>query len=211
MIRAALAAVLAVMLLLPELTQAQTIYRLIGPDGGITFSDKPSVAADKITTVNMAAPTIGAGGATLPFELRQVASKYPVTLYTSSNCAPCNASRALLSGRGIPFAEKTVTNAGDIDALRRISGENSLPFLTIGAQQIKGYSDSEWTQFLDAADYPKTSALPANYRNPPATPLVQVQKPASAAQAEETQMQPTPTEPNRQPVDTTANPAGIQF
>src|SRR5665647_300171 len=161
------------MLMLPELTQAQTVYRLVGPDGGITFSDKPSAAVDKVTTVNMAGPTMGAGGAALPFELRQVVGKYPVTLYSSSNCAPCNAARALLSGRGIPFAEKTVTSAEDADALRRISGANSLPFLTIGAQQIKGYSDSEWTQFLDAADYPKTSALPANYRNPSATPLVQ--------------------------------------
>jgi len=90
MIRAALAAVLAVMLMLPELTQAQTVYRLVGPDGRITFSDKPSSGAPKVATVNMAAPTIGAGGATLPFELRQVANKYPVTLYTSNNCAPCN-------------------------------------------------------------------------------------------------------------------------
>src|SRR5665647_1887765 len=112
MIRSALAAVFAVMLMLPELTQAQTIYRLVGPDGRITFSDKPSAATDKITTVNMAAPTMDAGGATLPFELRQVATKYPVTLYSSSNCEPCNAARALLSGRGIPFAEKTITSAG---------------------------------------------------------------------------------------------------
>ena len=199
------------MLMLPELTQAQTVYRLVGPDGGITFSDKPSAAVDKVTTVNMAGPTMGAGGAALPFELRQVAGKYPVTLYTSSNCAPCNAARSLLSGRGIPFAEKTVTSAGDIDALRRISGENSLPFLTIGAQQIKGYSDSEWTQFLDAADYPKTSALPASYHNPPATPLVQAQKPVPAVQTEETQIPPAPTEPSRQPVDTSDNPTGIQF
>ena len=211
MIRAALAAVLAVMLMLSGLTQAQTIYRLVGPDGRITFSDKPSAAANKVTPINVGDKTMGPGGAALPFELRQVANKYPVTLYTSNNCAPCNTGRSLLNNRGIPFAEKTIASSEDADALRRISGENSLPFLTIGAQQIKGYSDSEWTQFLDAADYPKTSALPANYGNPPATPLAQVQKPAPAAQAEETQMQPTPTEPGRQPVDTTANPAGIQF
>jgi glutaredoxin len=204
----ALVTVFAVMLMLSGLAQAQTVYRLVGPDGRITFSDKPSAAADKVTPINVGDKPMGSGGAALPFELRQVASKYPVTLYTSSNCAPCNAGRALLNNRGIPFAEKTITSSEDADSLRRISGENSLPFLTIGAQQIKGYSDSEWTPFLDAAGYPQTSTLPANYRNPVAAPLVAVQKPVAAVKPEDTQTQPEPIRPL---IDTPANPAGIQF
>lgn len=190
---------------------AQTIYRVVGPDGRVTFSDKPPAASANATTMGTGGRSIGGSAAALPFELRQVTSKYPVTLYTSSNCAPCGAGRALLSGRGIPFAEKTVTTPEDIDALQRISGENSLPFLTIGGQQIKGYSDAEWTQFLNAAGYPQTSALPASYRNPAATPLVTAQKPVPAVKPEETQTQRTPAEPDRAPEDTTSNPAGIKF
>nr|MDP2191683.1 glutaredoxin family protein [Rhodoferax sp.] len=194
--------------------QAQTVYRAVGPDGRITFSDKPPDASDNATaTVTGGKPigTGGAGGTTLPFELRQVASKYPVTLYTSSNCTPCGSGRALLSSRGIPFAEKTVTTSEDAEALQRISGDSSLPFLTIGGQQIKGYSDSEWTQFLNAAGYPQASLLPASYRNPDATPLVVVQKPVPAVKAEPAQTQRAPTEPANSPVDTPSNPAGIKF
>src|SRR5450830_1687637 len=176
--RGATAAICAALLLAAGLAQAQTIYRVVGPDGKVTFSDKPPVAAANVSTTEAGGKAMGTSGPALPFELRQVGSKYPVTLYTSSNCAPCGSGRALLSSRGVPFAEKTVTTAEDSEALQRISGESSLPFLTIGSQQIKGFADSEWTQFLDAAGYPKSSLLPASYRNPAATPLVAVQKPA---------------------------------
>ena len=197
--------------LLAGQAQAQTVYRLVGPDGKVTFSDKVPAPSDKATATGPGGKPVGNGGATLPFELRQVASKYPVTLYTSNNCAPCGSGRALLSGRGIPFAEKTVNTGEDAEALQRISGESSLPFLTIGGQQIKGFSDSEWTQFLDAAGYPKSSALPASFRNPAATPLVVVQKPAPAAKPEEAQSQRAPATPSAPPIDTKSNPAGITF
>lgn len=206
------ASVCAAALLMAGQVQAQTVYRVVGPDGRVSFSDQPPAASAKASTTNLGGKPVGGDGAALPFELRQVVNKYPVTLYTTaSNCAPCGSGRALLSSRGIPFAEKTVITSEDAAALQRISGANSLPFLTIGGQQIKGYSDSEWTHFLDAAGYPKVPLLPASYRNPMATPLVAVQKPAPAAKPEEAQPQQAPVEPSRPPEDTTSNPAGIKF
>lgn len=204
------AAIGAVMLLLAGPSQAQTIYRLVGPDGKVTYSDKPPVSANASTSVGAGRPQ-STEGAALPFELRQISSRFPVTLYTSDNCAPCNSGRTLLSRRGVPFTEKTVNTAEDAGALQRISGESSLPFLTVGGQQIKGYSDAEWTQFIDAAGYPASSQLPAGYRNPPATPLVTVQKPAQAAKPEASQTTPGTTTESSRPVDTPSNPAGITF
>jgi glutaredoxin len=200
----------AAMLLLAAPSQAQTIYRLVGPDGKITYSDKPPAASANASTTSGASRSPSADGAALPFELRQVSSRFPVTLYTANNCAPCNAGRAMLSRRGVPFSEKTVNSAEDAAALQRISGENSLPFLTVGGQQIKGYSDAEWTQFIDAAGYPASSQLPASYRNPAATPLVEVQKPAPAAKPEAPPTTPRSTEPSS-PANTPSNPAGITF
>lgn len=200
----------ATLLLVASPLQAQTVYRVVGPDGRITFSDKAPLVGT--ATVSGATGTSsGSSGASLPFELRQVASKYPVTLYTGNNCGPCGAGRALLTGRGIPFSEKTVTTSEDAEALQRISGENSLPFLTIGAQQIKGYSDAEWHQFLNAAGYPSSSVMPASYRNPAAAPLVTVQKPAPAVKAEENPAQRSPEKLPPPPADNSSNPAGIKF
>ena len=203
------AAVVAVLLLTAGQASAQTVYRVVGPDGKITFSDKAPAASDKATVLGAGGKSATAGGVSMPFELRQVAAKYPVTLYTSSNCGPCGTGRTMLSSRGVPFTEKTISTAEDSEALQRMSGESSLPFMTIGSQQIKGYADSEWTQFLDAAGYPKTSALPSGYRNPAPVPLVAVQKPAPVAKSEPAQR--APVTPSSPPMDDTSNPAGIKF
>lgn len=154
------AGLLLIMAAVPAL--AQGVYRIVGPDGRVTFSDQPPAADAAPRTPTTAVPST-AGNAQLPFALRQVATRYPVTLYTGTDCAPCNSGRNLLSARGIPYTEKTITTNNDAEALKRLSGDASLPFLTIGSQQIKGYSDTEWTQFLNAAGYPAQSALPTGY------------------------------------------------
>jgi glutaredoxin len=140
-----------------------------------------------------------------------VTLKYPVVLYTGDNCAPCGAGRSLLTSRGVPFSEKTITTAADSEALQRLSGENSLPFLTIGSQQLKGFSDAEWTQFLDAAGYPKSSALPASYRAPAPSPLVTAAAASAIAPASEArEIRGTPAARPVQP-PANSNPAGIKF
>lgn len=204
--RAGLAIALGALLLtLTAPAPAQTIYRSVGPDGKVTFSDKPPAA--NASGVGTAGGAQGANGAALPFELRQASSRFPVTLYTSNGCAPCASGRALLNRRGIPFTERTVNTAEDVDALKRLSGDASLPFLTIGGQQLKGFSDTEWMEFLSAAGYPSASQLPANYSNPAAAPLVTLQKPETAAKPAEAQAPRAPATPPPE----SSNPAGISF
>jgi glutaredoxin len=160
---------------------AQTIYRIVGADGKVTFADKPPASAEQGKVAGTGVGAAGAAAAgSVPFELRQVVSKYPVTLYTGLDCAPCNSGRALLTSRGVPFSERTVSTNEDVAALQRLTGDASLPVVSIGSQRVRGFSDTEWSQYLDLAGYPKTSALPANYKNPPAAPLITVQKPAEA-------------------------------
>lgn len=208
-------AAVAVIAMLGGVSQAQQVYRIVGADGKVTFSDTPPPAANK------AKVTAGAGSGTLPansgavttsslpFELRQVASKYPVTFYSGENCGPCASARSMLITRGIPFAEKTVITGEDAQALQRLSGESSLPFATVGAQQLKGFADSEWTQFLNAAGYPATSLLPSNYRQLPATPLVAVSTAPSTTPPAAAPLRPAPLAVQIAPAP--FNPSGIKF
>ena len=192
----------------PSDARAQQIYRYVGPDGRMTFSDKPPLDPNaRATAASLVPQSGGTGSGAFPFELRQAATRYPVMLYTGPGCAPCSAGRAMLSSRGIPFAEKTVSTNEDIDALKRIAGVATLPVLSVGTQQLKGYSEVEWTQFLDAAGYPKTSQLPVGYSVPAASPLVIAQQPevpAEAAPAERA----TAASPAPAPAE---NPTGIRF
>lgn len=202
-----LAAMLASLALAGTAAHAQQVYRIVGPDGKVTFSDRaPDTQLAPTTTRGGGAP---AADAALPYELRQVATRYPVTLYTSNDCQPCNSARNLLIGRGVPFSERTITTSEDVEAFKRLSGGTSLPFGTIGAQQLQGFSDAEWTQYLDLAGYPKQSQLPANYRRPAATPLVAVVE--KKAPATEPEARPQPESAPTAPAKTPANPAGIVF
>lgn len=194
--------------------QAQTVYRIVGPDGKVTFSDRPpETAAKSAQTVTPGTGSGAAPAADLPYELGKTAARYPVTLYTGQNCAPCDTARRFLENRGIPFSERTVNTNEDLEALKSRGSEGGLPFATIGSQRLTGFLDTEWTQYLDAAGYPKTSQLPRTYRRPTPAPLTQpVKAPEPAASAQ--------TEPARRPVPRPAqednpvnpnNPAGLKF
>ncbi|MES2940307.1 MAG: DUF4124 domain-containing protein [Pseudomonadota bacterium] len=194
---------------------AQPIYRIVGPDGRVTFSDRPPAEGTPRASTASTVPLPGGdGGGSLPFELRAVASRYPVVLYTQSDCGPCDSGRVYLSGRGIPFSERTVSSREDIEALQRLTGAApSLPMLTVGTQQLKGFSAVEWQQFLDAAGYPQSSQLPTSYRRPPASPLVAAQAPQQPRAPQPAQTQPAAPASVDLPQSgpTAENPNGIQF
>lgn len=190
---------------------AHALYKVVGPDGKITYTDRPAVSPDnKVQSVSGNGSV--ANDVALPYELRQAAQRYPVTLYTTKDCPPCDAGRQTLRQRGIPFAEKTIATKEDGDALQRISGARDLPALTVGSQVLRGYQRDEWSSYLDAAAYPKESKLPANFPQGGATPLTEPKQavrentPANdgtAPAARPTQSSGTGS--------TGSNPAGIKF
>lgn len=185
---------------------AQALYKVVGPDGKVTYTDQPSVSPEnKVQSVGARGGV--ANDVALPFELRQAAQRYPVTLYVASDCSPCDAGRQLLRQRGIPFSEKLVTTADDSSALQRLTGATSLPALTVGAQVVRGWQREDWMSYLDAAGYPKESRLPANFPQGKAEPLTEAR-----------QATPAPTAPQRAapaPAPVAAEPApppsGIRF
>lgn len=197
---------------------AQQVYRQVDANGKVTYSDQPPSARTAQPAQNAQNARGGAVNSmpvdsALPYELRQVAQRYPVTLYTRDECQPCDAGRTLLTTRGVPFTEKTVQTAQDGEALQRQTGQNSLPQVSIGSQQLVGFQDGEWTRYLDAAGYPSSSRLPPSYKNAPATPLVaQVKADPPAAAAAPARSSTPPSAPPPAPSGpTTDNPAGIRF
>lgn len=196
---------------------AQLIYRSVGPDGRVTFSDREINAARPAVVAGEVRASTDTANDALPYALRDIQARFPVTLYTGSDCSPCASARALLTRRGIPFTELSVRTSADAEALQALSGQDRLPFATIGQQHVTGFAADEWRQYLDAAGYPQTSVLPANYRQPAARALappsgpgspdaVQAGNPAAAARGRTLDVPVIP--PNRV---TPTNPAGLTF
>lgn len=186
---------------------AHAQYKVIGPDGKVTYTDRqPAQSAAKVTSLGSRG--VAASGPTdpaLPLELREPAAKYPVTLYTvTGGCEPCQAARQLLRQRGIPYSEKQVQTPEDSEALERLSGGRDAPTLSIGSQVMRGLAPEVWGSYLDAAGYPRESRLPASYQYAAATAIVEKReaapRPAVAASKPEAPTAPPP-----------ASPTGIKF
>ena len=186
---------------------AHALYKVVGPDGKITYTDvQPSPGkTGKVTPIG--SNTAPQAEASLPLELRQPAARYPVTLYVTNACEPCNAGRQFLRQRGVPFNERSITTTEDVDALQRLTGGREAPALTIGAQTVRGLSQDIWASYLDAAGYPRESRLPNTYQYPAAAPLTERRETSQAAvpQREEVTApsQGTPTAPR--------SPSSIRF
>jgi glutaredoxin len=189
---------------------SQAQYKVVGPDGKITYTDRPPTSTEG-KVVPLAAK--GANGpvasdAGLPPELRQAAARYPVTLYTMTGaCELCSAARQLLRQRGIPYAEKQVLSPEDNDALEHLSGGRDVPTLSIGSQTMRGLAPEVWASYLDAAGYPRESRLPANYVYPAPTSITA----ARTARAPDAAASVAPEAPAVAPAPAPANPTGIKF
>jgi glutaredoxin len=191
---------------------ASAQYKVVGPDGKITYTDRaPTQAEGKVTALGARAAPVVAEVA-LPQELRQATQRYPATLYvTSGACEPCDGARQLLRQRGVPYSEKQVATAEDSDALEKLTGARDAPTLTLGAQTLRGLSPEVWNSYLDAAGYPRESRLPANYQYPASAPLTERREAAKPAPApRQTARAEAPRAPAA-PAAPEPTPAGIRF
>lgn len=150
-------------------------YKVINPDGSVTYTDRPPIASNaRVTPMSRQGhSTPAAAEPGLPAELRTATQRHPVTLYTSSSCAPCDNGRRLLQTRGVPYTERRIVSEDDAAALERLVGGRTVPALTIGAQPLRGLSEADWSAYLDAAGYPRESKLPRGWQPPTVTPLVE--------------------------------------
>lgn len=169
------------------------LYKVVGPDGKVTYSDTPPPAtAGKVERKNINASK---GDVNLPFELNEAVRNNPVTLYTTTQCAPCDEARALLRRRGVPYSEKTVVTNEDQLKLRQVSGDLQIPLLIVGRTKLRGFEPGGWQAALEAARYPETSKLPSNYTYRPPEPAA-----PQVAEAAKPPPPPQPPLPTIQPV-----------
>ena len=186
---------------------AMALYKVVGPNGEVTYTDRPPT--DPSRTRQISASGSGGTAVSLPLELQQPASRFPVTLYSTIDCRPCDDGRALLIQRGIPFSERTVRTAEDFRAYQSLVPSQQMPSLQIGGQRMTGFSASEWGSYLDAAGYPRESRLPAGFQRAAATPLAPAQPASETSAAAPATASPSPTQAPPPPAGNA--PPGFRF
>ena len=141
-------------------------YRWTDGSGKTIISDTPPPGKAKgvIKTGGKAE-----AGDNTPFATRKAAEAFPVILYTTAECASeCKQARDLLTGRGVPFTEKMLQSAADIDELKQLVGEAFVPTLKVGTQRFRGFESGAYSNLLDLAGYPKSAPFGAKPSGGPA-------------------------------------------
>jgi glutaredoxin len=151
------------------------MYRWTDQNGRVHITDTPPPAGAKSVhkSRGSAAPAAPAaeGNQQTPYELALAMKDYPVALYTSPMCKePCQRARDHLNKRGVPFREVQVWDVESNEQLKRVSGSNQVPTLTVGASVQKGYEVSAFDELLDSARYPKAGSVRARNQAAPGVP-----------------------------------------
>jgi glutaredoxin len=156
------------LLLCAGTASAQQMYKWTDAAGKVHFTDTPPPPTAKAAPLKGATSLGGGASGEMPYVLATAMRNFPVTLYTTTPCGGCDAGRAYLRTRGIPFSEKTVATAADSDKLKAAGGNGNLPFLVVGSAKVTGYQQDGWESMLNVALYPAKKMLPASYQYPSA-------------------------------------------
>jgi glutaredoxin len=165
---------------------AHAQFKWVDQDGRIGYGDKPPPGARHIESLGGVSRGTQPDQAThLPYQLQRTVRDFPVTLYTTNGCDACDSARSLLKARAVPFAERTIVSADDVEALKKLAGTDRLPVFQVGSRLITGFNSATWDDALDLAGYPRGASLPADWVWAAPTPLTQAKPP-----------QPAPAEPD---------------
>ncbi|MDQ2990091.1 MAG: glutaredoxin family protein [Pseudomonadota bacterium] len=198
---------LGLALLLCSAGAGAQMFKWTDARGVVHFSDQPPPPGSE-RKVEQKAFGNSADRMQLPYALAEAARKSPVVLYTTPTCTACDQGRAMLTKRGIPFAEKTVVSNEDQQKLAEAGSDGRVPLLLVGGAKLIGFDAGAWNDSLTDAAYPKRKMLPPNYQNPAAESAAPAPAAAEHPLARDVAPETPSPRPKAPPSDT---PPGFRF
>ncbi len=145
-------AALLLCIVLAATADAQTVYKSVGPDGKVVYSDSPPVDGKKTSTLKfdnlpsspMPAPQRSATEPRRPSTTTAVPVTTAVVLYSASWCGYCKAAKSYLGAGGIAYREIDVDTESGQAAYAQAGGGNGIPLLVAGGQRVQGFSQAAY-------------------------------------------------------------------
>jgi len=142
---------------------AEAVYKAVGPDGEITYSDKPPAERARTTTLEFRnLPSSPLPTQVLRFreqleksaESRISAARAPragnVALFTASWCGHCKRAKAHLASAQINYVEYDIEHVDGMRAFIGAGGSGGVPLLVAGDRRVQGYSSAAYEQLAAA-------------------------------------------------------------
>ena len=142
---------------------AQTVYKVTGPDGEVTYSDKPPAGKSRAETFEFRnLPSSPLPPEVLRFreqleksaQSRISAARAPraneVQLFTAAWCGHCKRARAHLAASQVSYSEHDIETTNGMRAFIEAGGRGGIPLLVAGERRIQGYSAAAYDQLAIA-------------------------------------------------------------
>lgn len=128
--------------------QAQTLYKSIGPDGKVVYSDRPPASGKVEKTLkvqdlpNTALPqkTLAELAALRKNVKPGAVPMTGVVLFSASWCGYCRQAKAFLAQRGISYQEKDIDTPEGKLAYVQAGGGGGVPMLVANGAVTRGFS-----------------------------------------------------------------------
>ncbi|MBR0566891.1 glutaredoxin family protein [Azoarcus sp. L1K30] len=141
-------------------TFADTMYKSIGPDGKVVYSDRPPVEGrieKTITFENLPSSALPKQAASYVEQLKRlrasapvVASRESTVLYSATWCGYCAKAKAYLAGKGISYEEIDIdTNEGKA-SFAQAGGGKGVPLLLARGQRVQGFSTAAYDKLFSS-------------------------------------------------------------
>jgi glutaredoxin len=155
---------------LPLAAQAQKLYKWVDKDGRVSYHDQPPPTDG----YRVEEKTLRGGRVSIPAN-QAVAAKSPVVMYMTPRCTSCDAARAYLKKRGVPFSEKNVQNDRPLqeELMKQTGGELAVPTILVGKKVMRGFMESLLEGELDEAGYAKLEETPSEPSSEPTTAVAE--------------------------------------
>ena len=132
---------------------ADTVYKAVGPDGEMTYSDKPPsnrARTDTLEFRNLPSSPLPAHVLRFREQLEKSAEgrisaarttpgEKPV-LFTANWCGHCKRAKSHLAAAQISYVEYDIENVDGMRAFVTAGGSGGIPLLVAGDRRIQGYS-----------------------------------------------------------------------
>jgi glutaredoxin len=148
---------------LPTSVSADTVYKAVGPDGEITYTDKPPTDRTRANTLEFRnLPSSPLPAEVLRFreqleksaEGRINAARAPragdIALFTASWCGHCKRAKAHLAAAQITYVEYDIENVDGMRAFIGAGGSGGVPLLVAGDKRVQGYSAAAYERLAAA-------------------------------------------------------------
>jgi glutaredoxin len=129
---------------------AQSLYKSVGPDGKITYSDRPPPEGRVEKTMrfnNLPGSTLTALAADRIEQLRQqkagqqaAIQQGQTVIYTTSWCGYCKKAKAYLASKGISYQELDIETEPGLAAYAQAGGGGGVPLLLHRGERVQGFS-----------------------------------------------------------------------